>query len=942
MTKPALDPEERIFTLSDVKRLFLSQRARLIRWALIGGTLSFLYCAMKAPKYRVEATFKEEMEGKGGGGDALIKSFLGGGGAATQPQATALMKSFQVLRPLVQKMGLQANVPQSEWAVSKIFRRLNENWRIERKKGIADPDPFVFEDVFYEGENSLDFFIRFTQADHFIVYLPDRKTEISKGSLGESIHLSDAKFTLTKTPKTLKVGSFYPLQITPWISAVQSVRGQLKIQSEASNLSLLQLSFQGRDRYFGTRLLNELMSQYQCYLKRDHDQLMSAQLAYLEQKQGQIYSKLSDLFQEHVDYLTCNMKEKGFFFIEQESENMLRPHQDLQNKIMQIEIDLSRIDQMEKEGKLISGGSSFSDEFNQIFHRINDLKQQRDLLELSFQSQFVEQSLESRREELKEIRHERDAVEKFIEEVDRGQEISSFGLDEGLALWAERLQEPEEREDLAEYLEKYARLLSVREKMYQERFFYGDASASELEGIDLATARTLFIQYNGKFDEAEASMSHFETLKKEMERTDFELGSLSSILNDSLSQKLIEDACKTVLQLKDEKNHSSREGERWQNELALQKKILSDHLEQLYKVEKLNASLIREKMSKLQQISLDCINRQISVLYEQANDQLKALRQTLTQEKILFEKKMEELRQLAAYLPEKWRMEKWLELKSTMETGMITNMTELIESKTIGHHLHHVQSKPLDIAILPGAPLTPSLFKKALCGALLFAFAAFFIILIRQILRGFPTSLEKLRALRFPLLGSISAFCDGPAVETPTGPDLELLRQLALFAEGGKVIGLIGGHGPDYSYALGENIARMSAKSIVLRCDFLSKFRKEDTPGLLQIWKGEIGELPIRKGKGFDYITAGGYSPFGTEIIQSRSFQQLLELLKKNYDWVFLLFRTPLASAESTAALRLCDKAVVTVTDEQTEELTPFATWGYHENRSRLTFIHRS
>jgi hypothetical protein len=213
---------------------------------------------------------------------------------------------------------------------------------------------------------------------------------------------------------------------------------------------------------------------------------------------------------------------------------------------------------------------------------------------------------------------------------------------------------------------------------------------------------------------------------------------------------------------------------------------------------------------------------------------------------------------------------------------------------------------------------------------------------IRQILKGFPISLEKLKALRLPVLGPISPFCDGPAVETPTGSDLDLLRQIALFAEGGKVVSLIGGLGPDYSYALGENLSRMSAKSIVLRCDFHAKFRKEDAPGLLQVWKGEIGELPIRKGKGFDFITAGGYSPFGAEIVQSHNFTQFIDLLKQKYDWVFLLFRAPLHSAESLAALRLCDKALVTVSGEQTEELTPFVDWAYHENDCRLTFITRS
>ena len=200
-------------------------------------------------------------------------------------------------------------------------------------------------------------------------------------------------------------------------------------------------------------------------------------------------------------------------------------------------------------------------------------------------------------------------------------------------------------------------------------------------------------------------------------------------------------------------------------------------------------------------------------------------------------------------------------------------------------------------------------------------------------------TLEKLKALRLPVLGLINPCCDGPSVEVPSGSDLNLLRNIALFAEGGKVIGLIGGRGPDYSYALGENLARRHAKPIIVRCDFQTPFSREEGSGVLQIWKGGLGELPIRKGKGFDFLTSGGYTPFGTEIIQSLQFRQLIDLLKKEYDWVFLLLRTPLSSAEAFAALRLCDKAVVTVSGEQTEELTPFVHWGYDEDCCRLTFI---
>lgn len=938
--KPTLNPEERIFTLSDVKRLYIANRRRMIRWALAGAIFAFLLVGIRAPKYKVHATFRECVEKSDSGG--ALREILGGVASVQQPQASSFMKSLQVLRPVVEKMGLQIAPHRSGWIGKKVFNRYRDNLKATRGLPLDDLDTFVFQDVVYEQENASGFRIKFTGRDYFIVQSLDQRRELGRGVLGAEVELEEhqIKFTLVRAPTALKVGFSYPFSVQSWIKIAERLQGDLQIVSDKNNKSIYDIAIFTRDRHLGRCLLNELMLQYQCYLKREHNELAKVQLAYLENRQGQLYDKLDALFRENVEYLTANVGEKGIASTAQESQSLLAPHQEMKHKILMIDMELARLDVIEKEGKPVSmmGENYFSNGVNQVVYKIQDLKQQRDLLELSL-CQTSEQSLEMRREDLKDIRNQRFAVEKLIHEVDLGQEISFSDLNQGLCLWATALQDPEEREDFAEYLENYARLLSVREKMLQESFFFSNSAPSELEGIDLPTARTLFIEYNTKLDASEASMRHYVQLKSEIHNPGFELACLSSVLTDPLSQKLISEASAIGLQLKDEKYHSSKEGERYEEQIALQKKILSDHLDQMLKVEELNTALIRQKIVGLQKVSLDCINRQISVLQEQSIDFVKDRRKALVQEKKILGQKMEEIRSLAALLPDKWRLEKWLDIKTEIVSKMMETVTEVVESKTIAHHLHHVESKPLDRAILPPLPVSPRLFLMAFLGAFCFAFGAFFLSLIQQILKGFPTTLEKLQALRFPVLGSITAFCDGPSVEIPTGPDLEILRQLALFIEGGKVIGLIGGKGPDYSFALSENLARMSTRAIVLRCDFLSKFRKEDCPGLLQIWKGEIGELPIRKGKGFDYITAGGYSPFGTEIIQSQRFVQLIDILKKNYDCIFILFRAPLSSAESIAALRLCEKAVVTVSGEQTEELTPFISWAYHEDRCRLTFV---
>jgi len=951
MDKPLIDPETTLFTLGDVKQLYISMRRRLLKWIVIGSVGAFFGFGIIAPKYKIEASFKESAEQSMGGTEGVLKEILGGMSSSPQPQAASFMKSFQVLRPLVERIGLQVGQRKPGWVVGKVFKRYSDNLKAEKGIPLAETESFEFRDVLYEGEKAIPFLLCFTDLNQFTVYSADKRTPLCEGTVGAEIKFLDGlvRLTVKQAPKDLKLDVFYSFTVAPWIDAAKSLRSELRIISDQRNKSIYNITLVARDRHAGTQIINELMNQYQLYLKREFDQMAKQQLSYLENKQGQIYEKLGGLLDEHVDYYRRNLSENGFVSAEEQSRELLGFYQAMHTKILAIDTNLSRIDQMENKDEPMLGlarEEPFSEQFTQIAQNIRELQQQKDLLEASLslpnqdiKSPFVEDSLQVRREELREVRHQRYAVEAVLDEIDSGKEIASFDLRGGPCLWAGSLRNAEEKEDLRNYLENYVRLLSVREKIIQEGSLYEKNRSLELEGIDLETARALLIQYNNQLDRAESLMRHYAEYKERIADPEFELASLAPSLEDPMSRKLIDQASSLWLQLKDDKHRSPKESDRWQEEISLHKKVLVSHLDQLYKVESLNASLFREKMRDLQKISLDCINRQISVLHEQAESSIKDCYRNLVQEKKLLEKRMEEIRESAVNLPDKWRLEKWLTIKTDLVAKVMETITGVVESKSVANHLHRVASKPLDPAIVPLVAEKPHLYAKTFLGGVLSAVFLFVLTFFRRLLQGFPLSLEKLKALRLPVLGSISSLCDGPAVETVSGPDLDLLRRLSFFAEGGKVIGLLAGDGPDYSYALGENLARMSVKSVILRCDFLSKFRSDSCPGLLQVWKEEVGELPLRKGKGFDYITAGGFSSFGAEIIQSPHFGGLVEALKKNYDRVFLLFRGTLSSAESVVALHLCDKAVVTVSKEQTEELTPFINWAYHKDHCRLTFI---
>jgi len=452
----------------------------------------------------------------------------------------------------------------------------------------------------------------------------------------------------------------------------------------------------------------------------------------------------------------------------------------------------------------------------------------------------------------------------------------------------------------------------------------------------------MIVKSSEMLDQSKAAILHYRHLIDRIDDPKFELSSLSAVLHDPTSEKLLQQATTLHLEIEDESCHSEKEEGRNRRELSLQRKILKEHLEQLVAVEQLNGSLFQDKIMSLQKICLDCINRQISVGQEQISHLVRVRKESLIHEKQLLEKKMQDLRRKMNDLPDKWRAENLLKLKTELGIKIMQSITQLVESRTVGQNLHTVESKPLDYAVVPVNPKPPYLLLVTLAGALIGFLAALIGFFLKGLYQGFPAAPDTLQALRYPFSGSISFLADGPHIEHLPDNDLEALRKLQLMIDeppSAQIVALFGNKGPDYAHALADLFAKSHRKPLLIRCDFSSQFSLQDTPGLLQVLQGGDRALPIVRIAQHDVLPSGGYTRFGLEIVRSSAFSELLQRCKASHDLILLYSRAPLNSAESAALLPLAEKAVVTLVEEPIELLTPWTQWAYHEGRCRLTFL---
>lgn len=935
-----LDPDEKIFSIGDIAALFQEQKKKLCKAALLCGALGALYGLIQPVKYRAEASFKESAEQKGDGLLGMLGSF--GVSSDNAPQAAALMKSNLVLKPLVSEFGLQIFPPLPHKLI-RAANRVRDNLCIARGLSLEDPDGFGFSDVVYDGEKSQGFQICFSSPSAFTV------SGGIEGRMGKEVFLGEGiSFRLTRVPGSLQVGRQYSFSISPWIEAAEALRNSLSISPDKVNRSICLLSLAHRNRHLAAQLLNALMIEYQNYLKEEHDRVAEAQLAFLVKRQDGLYVMLQKTLDEHMDYLRGNFKKGGFLSLEEEMKLLSDPHADLYRNAFRTDFALELIDRSlygEKEAEDL-----YDTNINDLQMAIFSLESQRDLLRASLAlTETEENHFGAEQKETTSLERVRSDLWQTKAALSNLESELPFSLDlcldpnKMVQSWAKRIGEGiGEKSDLELYLRNLVRLYSVQEKILCERQFQ-KRRFPEFDGIDLSAAESLLAASRQQLDRSRESIEKHRHFSKKLEDSAFEIASLNAVFNDAVSQNLLRRAAEIHLALSDGESHSGKETERYLREMNLQRRILAEHLKQMAEMEEMLALLSQDKIAALQQVSVDRMQHQISVNEEKIADLLKQKEGALVVRKDLLQKKMGELRlQMASSLPEKWRVEHLLQFKSEMGRKMMESIGQLVESKTIGHHLHHVESKPLDRALSPMAPQKPKYTLFIAAGALLGAFGVFILSFFRKLYSGFPATLETLQALRYPVSGAISFAADGPSPTPIDERDLETLRKWILTIDQppiGRTLSLLGSKGPDYSHALAELLSQSGRRVLLIRCDFASPCKETDRPGLLQALENPAGSPPIQQKKGYSFLPTGGTTRYGTERIASPQFSRLLELLHPSFDHILLYSRGELASAETEALLRISDKAAATIAGESIEVLTPLVRWAYHEERTRLTFF---
>jgi hypothetical protein len=928
--------DEVFFCLSDLTNLILIYKRSILGFSVIFSCSCFLFVMLSPEIYQSFAKFSEMPEKKEA--HSLFQDLFSMKSIDLEKnKAIEMMQSKIVIEPIIKKLGLQASIYlKNKMRFGAILRRYFRNLKYELNFSNQPKTYFSFKNVKYDQKIAEKYFILFKSKLNFEIYNSSNQLK-QKAKLNEMVSFDNIEFILEEIPLDLKIKKKYVLNFSPLDFCIRKVKNNLKIEPSNFSSSVLNLTFEDPSPYLAKNILNALMQSYVNYLIDQNFIFAKEQFEYLGERKNEVNQDFEKALNHHTKYLTNNLSKHGFMGLEQEITNLTYPYSEYMKKNFALNLELSQIEILNKsDGDFIFSNELVGKKLSLIANQKSDLTQKKDELSLSLLSfkkylnDFPSKDVSEHILNISNIKKEKEKVKEALKHL-KENNIKNFAqisspID---SIVNGAINHQLTKADINSYLSQIERVLITQEKAMKARPFYASDNEEVFTGIGTDTVNELYINYNHKIDQTQAQLKQLNIALKDINSDGFEMTSISSFCFDALSQKLINQSTDIEFKLNDNDSIGEKDQKRLISELYLIKKFLKNHLIQQIKTKKILLDLFQKKLYSLQIVALDNTNQKISILDQQAKDFLIFRKENILKEKLLIKEQMKKIRESMLLLPEKWKQEKLLQLKSESTLKIIQSLTNLIESKTIDFHLEKIASKPIELAEQPFAPKKKRgiliLIVTFIIGNIL-AFLYFFARAIGK--DGFVATLDNLNAINEIILGKISYFCDGPKIDYIQDNDLDTLRNIIQFSEkllarSGSILSLIGSKGPNYAHSLCSLIYRTGKKVLLIELNFQNQKTNEKL-GLIQYLEKKIETVPIKKLSSYDFLSTGATSRFGSEILRSLSFQQFINEIKNKYDIIIAYGAVSPNSAEAKVYLQFSDKLVISLINEKINDLSIF------------------
>lgn len=379
-----------ILSLGDFYLCCLRSKKLIASLAIGLSAFAFLYYLTSAPVYMIEGTFQDKGKSQSMMSQSFSELIMMGTGKQ-ESEAITFMKSRKLMERVIAAEGGQVYIDSGKYNFP-LMRKIRDNlvleyadWTRKTYPVIADPIPafYAFE-VAYQGSYPYSVTLQFDDETHFTVLDPTLKTPL-KGELTKPLIHPQFQLTLVSGDNLPLTGRQFDLSLAPMENVLQGIRYLYTIDSDKFDKNLIRIKYVDTDRNRGCAYVNSLMLAYQNYLEDEHHRVSGRQLDYLEKRQTEIVTNLRKVMEDYTLTASADgQTARGFTVLQKESENLGKLQVETHQRLMDIDLECSRIGNMMSGGKCVYY-DRYTDRgdpaiINNILQQIRDYERQSDSL----------------------------------------------------------------------------------------------------------------------------------------------------------------------------------------------------------------------------------------------------------------------------------------------------------------------------------------------------------------------------------------------------------------------------------------------------------------------------------------------------------------------------------------------------------------------------------
>jgi len=967
---------ERKIALRDLWALCWRSRQKIAIGTLLAALLAALLALHTPVRYQAEGSFKDSGKLRQAMREAFTSLAWIGGGASQESVTASIMKARSTLEIVVKCLGMQGTILPYEkrWPLlgelTNEFKTMGDNikieyglWRDKELPSLPDLSPLLrIEAIEYCGEVPQHFFIVFEGEQTYRVI--DHGYHVGTGQLGAHFFGPGYQFTLvTENKQSLHQRQFL-LLLQPLAAAAEAAAKSLTVESDRMGKNILWLRYSDRDRFRAANFVNSLMQVFRELNIQEDRTVVEEQINYLHRRQKQIAQNFQKALERHASRCAIQLQGSGFPDVEKQINFFVANQQDYYNKQFAIELERSRLQKYLKEGFVYYDRYATEGDpivINHLLDEMRHLKKEADIIELALSKTAqgtgdMQAGLSQQLIELHQVRQMQYGIETLLSSLQHADSpdhsaiaVPTLLLEHPrymVEIWMKRLELLQQNyfsalgEDKAaaahtwrlfidsfvSYLSNLSRLLQVYVSDAEEHLIRYQDHSLEFQGFDLNAARELYSSYSKRLSEIEAKQLHGSFIYEQLQEPEFEVSSLSTALEDPVSQELFGKASHLVLELRDQSNRSQKEIVRLKEELLLHKQFLAVHLKQMLQLDRLGQKSLVQKIYSLQHLLRDLIHMRLTVLQRHLEEYVLSRLSNLQQEHEVIQQRQEALRSQMRHLPLQLIEKKIIDHQIAIEKTIIEEMAKLVESKNINGHLDVLQSGPLDPALPPLHPRSSKIIFLTTLGALFGAFITSAAVVMQQLRYGLPATARTLRLHGQHVAGFWPPIAHPTTLDKLSTAAIELLRDIAnelcpLTDKEKKQLLLLENKRVEYGAFFAALLAKRGEKVLLIELNFAKE--KREKHGLESPLEGHCDGFSSisKRPEGYDVAMFQTQSGLALEELLAPSSTAWLHEQQSKYDRILCAVHTSPDSSLARALAPLFPRSAIAISDISLEAL---------------------